>query len=248
MSDEPVVSSPEMLKRAFDFLYSAAMRHSEEVATMRGDDIAPFYEGLFAESERSIGILAFTFIEAQINERFAQHLSPAVKGGTEKIVGPNGILDTVGKQINMLDALRWIRPETAQDLRLLAKIRNRFAHGHTALTFEDDTIQGYFSTLTKHEERCAEVGFTKDYPGVVLQTRHKYLIRAIGALSALYLDLTLMPSSIRAGMGPTGAFGGDFDKYPLALRNALGFCMETVNLIYRDAANIKPSANSGREK
>jgi hypothetical protein len=236
------------LKRANDFFFSAAMRHSQKVATMRGEDIGPFYVGLFAESERSIGILAFTFLESQISEMFAQQLSPEAIGGTEKIIGQRGILDTVGKQINMLDALRWITPETAQDLRLLAKIRNRFAHAHTALTFDDDKIRGYFSTLTRHEEKYAAFGYAEDFPGVILQARHKYLVRVIGTLFQLYLELTLMPSSIRAGMGPTGAFGGDFAKYPLPLRDALSACMHTMKLIHQDAANINPNADYGQER
>jgi Mannitol repressor len=238
----------DSLKRAYDFLFSTAMRHSAEVATMRGEDIGPFYEGLFAESERSMGILAFTFIESQIKEMFAQHLHTSSKSDAQKIIGRDGILDTVGKQINMLSALGWIRQETAGDLRLLARIRNRFAHAHTALTFDDEKIQGFLSSLTKHEERFVELGFDKDYPGAVLQTRHKFLVRTIGTLYSLYYELTLMPSSIRAGMGPTGAFGGDFGKYPQPLQDALGWCMQTIGLIYRDAAHFKPAADSAEKK
>jgi hypothetical protein len=249
MSDQSrPYSEDDDLKRAHRFLFSSAMRYAEEAATMQGGEVAPYYEGLFAESERSIGILAFTFIESQIRDMFVQQLRPAVDKDTKKIIGHTGILDTVGKQINMLGALGWIRPETAADLRLLAKIRNRFAHTHRALKFDDHKIQGLFSSLTKHEERYAELGFDGDFPGVILQTRHKFLLRAIGTLYSLYYELTLMPSSIRAGYGPTGALGGDFDSYPQALKDALGWCMHTMILIYRHAANATPDTNAGAEK
>jgi len=224
-------------KLAYDFLFSAAMRHSEEIATtMRWEDIVPFYQGLFKESDRSMGILGFSYIESQLQEMFGRQLDPKVKDGIKSIIGYAGILDSVGKQIKMLRALRWIRPETEHDLRLLSRIRNRFAHAHSALTFDDEEIRGFFNSLSKYEENAERLDFPKD---VKLQTRHKYLIRVIGTLFALYHDLTLMPSSIRAGMGPTGAFGGDFDKFPPALKNALTACMEIMGLIYDEAAREK---------
>jgi len=223
------------------------MRHSEEVANIQWENITPFYQGLLKESERAIGILAFTYIESQIYEMFGQHLDSDVQGGIGSILGPQGILDAVGKQIKMLRALRWITPDTEHNLRLLARIRNRFAHAHSALTFADEKIRGYYNSLTKYEQRWAELGFSKDFPDANLQTRHTYLIRAVLTLFALYHDLVLMPSSIRAGMGPTGAFRGEFEKFPPRLQHALGTCVEVVNLIYRDAASVQPHRDSGQE-
>lgn len=244
MSEEERVPSDEAMRVAYEFLFSTAMKHCEKAATMRWEDIGPFYQGLLKESDRAIGILAFTFIESQVYEMFANQLDPEVQGGLESILGPQGILDGVGAQIRMLRALQWITPETEHNLKLLARIRNRFAHSHSVLTFGDEKIRGYFDSLTPFEVKFPEKGAYEKYRGVNLQARHRYLVRAIGTLFQLYHDLSLMPSSIRAGMGSRGAFGGDFEKFPTALRNALAICFDTYELIVKDAAGIE-SENSG---
>jgi hypothetical protein len=93
-------------------------------------------------------------------------------------------------------------------------------------------IRGYFSSLSKHEEK-----FVSDFPKVTLQTRHRYLVRCLVTLFMLYGDLTLMPSSLRAGLGPTGVFAAGYRKFPPHLRIALETCMNAVKLIYHDAAD-----------
>jgi DNA-binding MltR family transcriptional regulator len=234
MSDSHPIPTDRAMATAHEFLLSVAMEDSGKVK-ITSDDIAPFFQGLLTESERAIGILAFAFVESRLFELFSQRLDSSIHGGVESILGPQGILDSVGAQIRMLRSLRWLRAETEQDLRLLARIRNRFAHAHTALTFEDSKIRGYFSALTKHEERCS-----KFFQGGVLKIQETYLVRVAATLYFLYADLTLMPSSLRAGLGPTGAFAAGFDKYPSDLRNALANCMSAVELIYEKAGSVQP--------
>jgi DNA-binding MltR family transcriptional regulator len=219
-----------LLKKAHEVLLSVAIADSNRIE-IDCEDIVPFYQGLLGESERSLGILAFTFIESQIHDLFSQRLNSKVNGGIESILGPNGILDTVGSQIKMLYALSWLTDKTQQDLRLLAKIRNRFAHAHSALTFEDRQIQSYMSSLTKHEER-----FRSDYPGVALKAQHTYLVRTVVTLFSFFAEITLMPSSLHAGMCPTGAFTAGFDRYPEQLQSALTCCVAAAFAIHQHAS------------
>src|SRR5258708_39521556 len=106
----------------------------------------------------------------------------------------------------MLHALSWVRPEAFHQLRLLARIRNRFAHTHAALTFDDQTVRGYFASLAKHEERVSA-----DFPNVVLSIRDTFLVRTAMTLFDLYADLSLMPASQRSGYGSYGGLSAGFN-------------------------------------
>lgn len=196
-------------------------------------DIVPFYEGLLLESERSMGILAFAFIESQIDDLFRQNLNPNVQGGIESILGPNGILDTIGSRITMLHALSWIADQTQHNLKLLARIRNRFAHSHKVLTFDDKIIDGLLSSISKHDE-----GLAQHYPdeySVPLLKKHVFLVRSLMTLFSFYVEATLMPAALRSGMGPFEAIRAGFDRWPVHLQDATASCIGAVRRVYGDA-------------
>jgi DNA-binding MltR family transcriptional regulator len=224
--------SKAALEAAHEFLVSAAMKAADKIALDKAKDVLPFFEGLLAESDRASGILSFAFIEAQIGEIFSQHLDKDTPGGVQSIIGQNGILDSVGSRLKMLRALNWLGDKTFDDLRLLARIRNRFAHSPIALSYHDNTIRGYFSSLQRHEDK-----FTEKYSDVPLSMKHTYLVRAAMTLSNMYADLVLRPSSLTVGFGATGAFSANFDQYPIQLRHALAWCVDTVFAIYAHAKN-----------
>jgi DNA-binding MltR family transcriptional regulator len=236
MTFEPtVVPSQADLKRASELLMSAAMKVAAKIELSNAKDVLPYFEGLRIESDRASGILSFAFIEAQLSEIFAQHLNKHIPGGIDSIIGQNGILDSVGSRLKMLRALDWLGENTYDNLRLLARIRNRFAHSPVALTYHDKTIQGYFSSLEKHEEQ-----FREEFSGIVLSIKQTYLVRAVMTLFNMYTDLVLRPSSLSVGFGPTGAFGAGFDRFPQQLRLALGWCAGTVRIIYDGAKSQAP--------
>jgi hypothetical protein len=128
-------------------------------------------------------------------------------------------------------------------LRLLSHIRNRFAHSHLALTFDDAKIRGYFSSLQKHETLIDD-----QYPSVFLSTKQMFLVRVVMTLFYLYGDLVLMPSSLSAGMNPLFAFSAEFDRYPAQLQEALLRCISTARLIYESAENAtSPTTSEGNQ-
>jgi DNA-binding MltR family transcriptional regulator len=239
-----IVPSDRDRELAFEALISAAMADASKII-LDPNDVPEYYQGLLIESDRAAGILAFAFIESQLSELFAQHLDPDISGGIPSIIGQNGILDSVGSRLKMLRALSWLRQETYSDLRLLANIRNRFAHSHIALSYTDSKIRGYFSSLQKHENM-----FATEHPSVTLSTKQIFLVRAVMTLFGLYAELVLMPSSLRAGLGSTGAFAAGFGRYPPQLQDALGRCTMTVRLIYESAEVQAPATadTSGVEK
>jgi DNA-binding MltR family transcriptional regulator len=224
-----VVPTDRDREMALEALLSAAMTDASTVM-LNASDFDDYYIGLLTESDRASGILAFTFIETQVSELFAQQLDPTVSGGIPSIIGRNGILDSVGARLTMLRALRWLTEETYRDLRLLANIRNRFAHSHVALTFNDQTIRGYLSSLQTHE-----IKFATEHPSVTLSIKHVFLVRTVMTLFGLFAELVLMPSSLRAGLGPTGAFRAGVSRFPRPLQDALARCTMTVRLIYENA-------------
>jgi DNA-binding MltR family transcriptional regulator len=227
------------LETARRLLTDAAMGQAAKIR-IPYEDLTAYFSGLKSESDRAAGILAFAFVESQISEIFGQHLDEGIQGGIGSIIGPQGILDSVGAQIRVLRALGWLRERTYRNLRLLARIRNRFAHAHVALTFEDKVIKGYFHSLDKYEEQ-----HWKEFSDVNLSLKGTFLVRTIMTLFELYADLCLIPASKSVGFGSHGALAAGFDQFPEQLRNALASCMAAIEAVYEGAA--EPSSATRNE-
>lgn len=99
-----VVPTDRDRELAFEALISAAMTDASKVM-VNAADLEDYYPGLLTESDSASGILAFTFIESQVSELFAQQLDPDISGGIPSIIGRNGILDSVGSRLRMLRGL-----------------------------------------------------------------------------------------------------------------------------------------------
>jgi DNA-binding MltR family transcriptional regulator len=90
--------------------------------------MADFFESLHDESDRAIPVLAFAYVDVEMSRLLKSSLNRSVEGGLTRLFGPLGPLGSASARINLAHALHWLSDETAHDLHVLRKIRNRFAH------------------------------------------------------------------------------------------------------------------------
>jgi DNA-binding MltR family transcriptional regulator len=102
-------------------------------------------------SDRAIGIIAAAVLEEHITNAIKKRWrdSPKVADGLLQIEGPLG---NFGPKIDLVFLMGLISPEGHQDMKIIKKIRNKFAHNLEVDTFETPLIKGWCFELSHFEK------------------------------------------------------------------------------------------------
>ena len=98
-----------------------------------------FRKTLAAESDRGCALMAAAFIDEQLRELLSLYLVDDAKV-TERLLGNSGALGSFAVRIDIAYSLGLLAKNIMQDLSILRKIRNEFAHLSRPMTFEDDAM------------------------------------------------------------------------------------------------------------
>lgn len=99
-------------------------------------------------NDRAIAIVGASFLDMHLEHMLAGFLVEDEKE-TQKLLQPEGALGSFGSRVTMAYCLGLIPKVIRDDLRLVAKVRNRFAHRLTA-SFEDNDIRDFCERLQWH--------------------------------------------------------------------------------------------------
>ncbi len=132
-----------------------------------------FHASLDFETDRGCCLMAAAYLEYQIENILKKKLvdKPSMH---ERLFDFNGPLGTFSSKIEMSYAIGLIGPKVKQDLLLLKKIRNEFAHHRKLLSFSDKPIcdiaeNFYHNSLTKSKG----------------QFRHNFIQEVVGLFAAI---------------------------------------------------------------
>lgn len=115
------------------------------------------FELLNRQEELPGVLVAASFISEQLATLLATRM---IEGSSNvgKMLGANGELGDISVRAKLAYCLGLISKREFEDIGLVAKVRNRFAHSHLQLTFEDHEVQEHCSNLkTWKEELFASV-------------------------------------------------------------------------------------------
>jgi hypothetical protein len=101
-------------------------------------------------SDRAVAIVGPAFLDTLLTEMLVNFLVDDKKE-VQRLMQPEGPLGTFGAKVLACYCLGVIGETIKSDLRIVAKIRNRFAHDLLA-DFSDDQIKGWCSSLRWHRE------------------------------------------------------------------------------------------------
>lgn len=109
-------------------------------------DFNTLFQELQNESDRAAAILGAAFLDALLEEYITNFLVDDRKE-VQRIFGPEQPLGSFGARITIAFCLGLISREEKADLRIIQKIRNRFAHELPGISFEDRSISDRCSAL-----------------------------------------------------------------------------------------------------
>lgn len=140
--------------------------------------IAAWAGDLEEESDRAAPILAVAMLE----ELLDRLIRTRIRGGrrlSDKLLEGQGALATFSARIDGVYAFGLISADERNDLHLIRRVRNRFAHEPESLTFRDQEIVEWSRSLECGELFADFMGFT--HPS---EPRRRFL-NAVAALAAI---------------------------------------------------------------
>lgn len=210
--------------RVASAIYNAAVdsaRNQVESFDFQLSRITSVFNVAVSESDRSVSILLFALAEDLMLHALRHNMDGDCSGGWDSVTSGNGVLATASDRIMILELLKWIRPITGSQIRLMKSIRNRFAHHSDVCGFEDQKIRGWVSTMHAGETSAFELFPADERAKWRKHTpREIFIMRATGVITGLVADLAIMPASRRERVSAWDVSGrGDFDNLPEPLKD-----------------------------
>lgn len=141
-------------------------------------EFLPFLDDFNKESERGVVLISVSYLDNQLREIISAFLCLA-KAGARLLDGSQAPLGTFAARADAAAALGLITEQEYQELNVLRKIRNKFAHDHR-VKFSNQSII----------DRCRNLSFAaQDYGEVVLGAREQFSTSAV----CLILNFTNRP-------------------------------------------------------
>jgi hypothetical protein len=101
------------------------------------------------KNERAAAIVGAAFLDTLLEHILISFLADDEKE-VQRLLEPEGPLGTYGARVRVVYCLGLISKIIRDDLRLVGKIRNKFAH-HLHASFEDEQIRSWCLALKWHE-------------------------------------------------------------------------------------------------
>src|SRR5438067_6612381 len=122
---------------------------AERYVSLREDLIE--FDRLFSTetSDRSLAIVGAAFVDT-VMEHILRNFLVAGEKEVGKLLKPDQTLGTFGSRLKLIYCLGLVGKIIRNDLRLLAKIRNRFAHD-LRVSFEDESVRSWCRQFKWHE-------------------------------------------------------------------------------------------------
>jgi DNA-binding MltR family transcriptional regulator len=118
-------------------------------------DNIPRVNSLYQNSDTICVILGASFIDRCLADAIVVYMPTKDKDfiKNELLDSGNGVLDTYASRNKIAYALKIIDKQYYEDISLIGKIRNRFAHHHIELSFNDTEVISFCNRLTLWEKR-----------------------------------------------------------------------------------------------
>ena len=110
------------------------------------EDLAHFVEELKRETDRGLPLVGAALIDEKLLETLQAFLIDG-KSSSKLLTEGNAPLGTFSSRIDACFALGLIDDFEYQEISLIRKIRNKFAHAKHGISFQTEIIKGYCSTL-----------------------------------------------------------------------------------------------------
>lgn len=127
------------------------------------DELESFYQH---DSNRAVAVVWPAIVENRLTDLLRLALVPEPKEFRE-LFDPGKAIGNFGTKIRLAYLCGLIDKSTCNDLRLLAKIRNKFAHEVNVKDFEEEPIKNWLDSMNIiQENKGLLLGFAKNNQGL----------------------------------------------------------------------------------
>lgn len=221
-TEDVVIKGPNLRERVANAIYGVAVQAARkrfDEYDFQLDRLRRVFGLLDHETDRSLAIVLFALCEDLMLCSLKFNMRGNAKGGWDEVTSGNGVLATANDRITILELLGWIRPQSAEHLRLLKSIRNRFAHHADVNDFAENKIRGWLSSMEALEKPIADAVEVSRGPLKRKHTpRELFLMRAVLGIVALLHDLSVNPAAIAQHVHPADVSGRNYDEAPEPLK------------------------------
>lgn len=119
------------------------------------DDMQTVYNTMFESSDTVCVLLGANFIDRCLANALVINIPTKDKDfiKNELLDFNNGVLTTYSSRNKIVYALNIINKQFYEDISLVGKIRNRFAHHHLESSFDENEVKTFCNQLTLWENR-----------------------------------------------------------------------------------------------
>jgi hypothetical protein len=146
LADDPV--AVEAAAKAFyEYQVNAAVRSIDDRKTVGLDLIRSNTPHLGKERDRSCAILMFSLIDDLTQQLILQECNQDIPRLKDRLFGTSGMLPTASDRFFLVFALGWISNHVFHNLRIIRKIRNKFAHELSCNRFDLSIVKSRASSI-----------------------------------------------------------------------------------------------------
>jgi len=157
--------------------------HNIDHDPLKYEEVIEFRKLLGNESDRGCALAAAAYLDEQLEALFRGYLVDD-KARVNNLMESNGPLGTFSGRIDLAYLLGLIPKKAANDLHLIRKIRNEFAHISGSLTFDSPAIAS----------RCKELKHDLYYEA--LTPRKNFMRVATGVAAYIHVAMSVEPRRI----------------------------------------------------
>lgn len=227
-------------------LFEADLQELRTAIASRDYDVREYValvKGVGFESDRAVGILIFSFFEEALRNSLRQIFGKQA----DALLSPkrSGALSRASDQLRIALGMKWITEPQANDLRLMAKIRNEFAHNVKATSFESTKIRDWVSTMTPWEKIFLK-SLRRESTPAELKTldlaarpsfRQRYLVRSLMSVGTALVDLVAAPSVLQSPLHHRMVLA-NYDTWPISCRLIFSVTTKAVIMFLRKETHL----------
>jgi DNA-binding MltR family transcriptional regulator len=211
-----------MVERVAKALYETAVKQAREEVSkfvIPIDKIRTVFNAALAASDREAAIIVFCLIDDIITDFFRLKL----KGDIDiesSFFANNGILATAHAKLTLLAGLKWIELDDYQDLSLIRKVRNQFAHHVDHDSFDKSPTSGLITSMSAKLETAILNTLPEENKPAKLSIRGRYFVRSALTISHSIANLAIIQAA-QSHRVPPLSIASTYDNQPDNLRTLL---------------------------
>jgi len=194
-----------LVERVAKALYDQAVNAARDEFEKTGvglEDIDDFFGRLQKESDAALVVLTTSYIDTQLSIAWRKNMPGKSNAVIAALFDNSGPLATMSSKIRLAHGLGWVADAVCNDLHIIRKIRNRFAHDPYKHSLSDNDIVALIDAMSPIDH--AIVSVARDGGALIPDPnpRIRFHMRAAALCQRVMIQMVVRPIAIRNKVNP----------------------------------------------